>query len=88
MESHQFTKGKAHIKKLTAQFQLIGQLKHYGLNPKDWTFQSLNWSEKTGMAEVSHRKDPNLRIKGRIEKSGLRAGTLQLWKWSDLAWDL
>ncbi len=90
MTSIQTIKDRTQILKLTAQFQLLNQLKHYGLNPKEWRFQELTWSDSkySGLAEVSHRKDPNLRIKGRIEKSCPRPNSLYFWQWADLAWDL
>ena len=90
MTSIRTLKDRSQILKLTAKYQLLNQLQHYGLNPNEWTFEDLTWSEQNGAgaAEVSHRKDPNLRIKGRIEKNRPRPNNISFWKWADLAWDL
>lgn len=90
MTSIRAIKDSSQIIRLTAQYQLLTQLKHYGLNPSEWRFHDLTWSDHngSGVAEVSHRKDPNLRIKGRIERNRPRPNSISFWQWADLAWDL
>jgi hypothetical protein len=82
---------KSELLQLTAQYQLLRQLKSYGLDPHDWRFQSFQWdNQRTGEASVaiSHRRDDNLRLKGLVQKSNSPMRDLSLYRWSDLSWDL
>lgn len=74
--------------RLTVQYQLLHQLKSYGLDPKEWQFQSLSWKPgPTSQASVviSHRQDDNLRIEGVAVRSQRK---FCFYEWQDLKWDL
>lgn len=80
---------KHHFLSLIARVQLLRQLRSYGLDPKEWRFESLNiFEEQGGNAVISHKKDLNLKIKGRAQKHLIPSATGDFWFWEDLAWDL
>ncbi|MCB0407010.1 MAG: hypothetical protein KDD34_02335 [Bdellovibrionales bacterium] len=81
---------KAEILDMTTKHLLIRQLKDYGLDPNEWQFDSLKLelTNHMGHAELFHRRDKNLRLRGTVISIKNRFAKSLFWQWHDLAWDI
>jgi hypothetical protein len=59
---------------LKVQMDLLNDLKRFGLDPRDWIFQS----ETPRRVRIQHRRDPDFQLRGLIEKRREKLGWREL----------